>query len=60
MGDGCSANEVIIFPDGCQMRISVAGYETLDGEKYMAEPIVPDVDTDMPLQDAIDWINSVF
>lgn len=58
-GGATTANERIAFNDGGVLYISQTGYMTVKGEMYSGNPILPDVETSSPLQDAIAWINDV-
>ena len=51
-----SANESIIFYNGSILALTVSCDIARTGEIFCEDPIVPDVDTDSPEEDAISWL----
>ncbi|WP_164845567.1 S41 family peptidase [Anaerosphaera multitolerans] len=52
-----SANTVIPLADGAEMVLTIARDKARTGEVFAEDPIVPDMVTDNPLEEAIKWIN---
>ena len=51
-----SANESIIFYDGSILALTVSCDIARTGEVFCDDPIVPDVETGSPEEDAISWL----
>ena len=51
-----SANESIIFYNGSILALTVSCDIARTGEVFCEDPIVPDVETDSPEEDAISWL----
>ncbi|MBE6231998.1 MAG: peptidase S41 [Bacteroidales bacterium] len=51
-----SANESIIFYDGSILALTVSCDIARTGEVFCDDPIVPDVETESPEEDAISWL----
>jgi len=52
----CSCNNVVKLYDGAQMLVTIGKDVARTGEEFCEDPIVPDVETDNPKEDAIQWI----
>ena len=55
-----SANESIILSDGSHLALTVSCDIARTGEVFCEDPIVPDVETGSPLEDALSWLNEIF
>ncbi|MEC1178088.1 S41 family peptidase [Metasolibacillus meyeri] len=51
-----SANITLPLYDGTLINITVAYNKTLNGEVFYDTPVLPDVQTDHPLEQAIEWL----
>ena len=51
-----SANESIIFYNGSILALTVSSDIARTGEVFCEDPIVPDVYTDSPEEDAMSWL----
>jgi len=51
-----SANTVEPLADGYTLVMTIACDQARTGEVFCDDPIVPDVSTDTPLEDAVEWI----
>lgn len=51
-----SANESIIFYNGSNLALTVSCDIARTGEVFCEDPIVPDVETDSPEEDAMSWL----
>ena len=51
-----SANESIVFYNGSILALTVSCDIARTGEVFCEDPIVPDVETDSPEEDAISWL----
>ena len=54
-----SANESIIFYNGSILALTVSCDIARTGEVFCDDPIVPDVETESPEEDAIFWLNDI-
>lgn len=53
-----SANQPFPMPDGSKLVLTTGCDMARTGEEFCDDPIDPDVLTDTPLEDAIDWLNN--
>ena len=54
-----SANQSFLMADGYTLLITIGCDVARTGEVFCDDPIVPDVETKMPLEDAVAWIRSL-
>ena len=54
----CSCNQIYALPGGSQLVLTVGEDIARTGEAFCDDPIKPDVTTEMPFEDALEWINS--
>lgn len=55
-----SANQIIPLPGGDHLVLTTGCDVARTGEVFCDDPINPDVVTETPLEDALEWINKVF
>ena len=54
----CSCNQIYALPGGSQLVLTVGEDIARTGEAFCDDPIEPDVTTEMPFEEALEWINS--
>lgn len=54
----CSCNQPFALPDGSQLVLTIGEDIARTGEAFCDDPIAPDVLTQQPFEEAIDWINN--
>lgn len=54
----CSMNMVYYLYDGVYMQLTVGVDESISGQEYCDKPIMPDITTNSPLEDAIKWLKT--
>ena len=54
----CSGNQIYALPGGSQLVLTVGEDIARTGEAFCDDPIKPDVTTETPFEDALEWINN--
>ena len=54
----CSCNQIYALPGGSQLVLTIGEDIARTGEAFCDDPIEPDVTTEMPFEEALEWINS--
>ncbi len=54
-----SANQPYPMPDGSSMVLTIGCDVARTGEAFCDDPIVPDVNTETPMEDAMTWLRSL-
>lgn len=52
----CSCNGIRYLYDGAMMALTIASDVARTGEEFCEDPIEPDVETSVPLEDAKEWV----
>ena len=52
----CSCNQIYALPDGSQLVLTIGEDIARTGETFCDDPIAPDVTTEMPFEEALEWI----
>ena len=52
----CSCNQIYALPGGSQLVLTVGEDVARTGETFCDDPIKPDVTTETPLEDALEWL----
>lgn len=52
----CSCNQIYALPGGSQLVLTVGEDIARTGEAFCDDPIEPDVTTEMPFEEALEWI----
>ena len=52
----CSCNQIYTLPGGSQLALTIGEDIARTGEVFCDDPIEPDVTTETPLDDALEWI----
>lgn len=55
----CSCNQPFPLPDGSQLVLTTGEDIARTGEAFCDDPIEPDVTTEMPFEEALEWIRSL-
>ena len=54
----CSCNQIYGLPGGSQLVLTIGEDIARTGEAFCDNPIKPDVTTEMPFEEALEWINN--
>ena len=52
----CSCNQIYALPDGSHLVLTIGEDIARTGETFCDDPIAPDVTTEMPFEEALEWI----
>jgi C-terminal processing protease CtpA/Prc len=54
----CSCNQPFVLPGGSQLVLTIGEDIARTGEAFCDDPIAPDVLTETPFEDAVEWLNN--